>query len=269
MRARSVPTLHTIDAVARSLELATPMAEDAGRAVPAPVPAPYAETGKALDYLTARRRVAEAGVRYPAAAPVRGVAGLRAAAAELAGPYVLKAGWVEHKTEVGGVAVALADGDAAEAAFLEMSARLGEGEYVLEQMDTQRDTVELIVGARRDPSFGPVVLVGVGGVQAELYRDVQLALAPVSEDEARSMIASLRAHALFEGWRGRPPVDVASAAAVVVAVSRLLVDGPDLVECEVNPLRVGPDGAVAVDALVVADRPTTDRPTPFREGELR
>lgn len=268
MRARSVPTLHTIDAVARSLELATTMAEDAVRTAPAPVAPPYAETGKALDYLAARGRVAEAGVRYPGAAPVRDVAGLRTATARLAAPYVLKAGWVEHKTEVGGVAVALADAHAAEAAFLEMSGRLGAGEYVLEEMDAQRDTVELIVGARRDPSFGPVVLVGVGGVQAELYRDVQLALAPVSEEEARGMISALRAHALFDGWRGRPPVDVGAAAAVVAAVSRLLADGPDLVECEINPLRVGPDGAVAVDALVIADRPAHPS-TPSREGELR
>lgn len=258
MRARAVPTLHTIDAVARSLELATTMAEDAGRPVPGPVATPVAETGKALDYLAGRERVAAAGVTYPGAAPVRDVAGLRAAAERLAAPYVLKAGWLEHKTEVGGVAVGLADAPSAEAAFVAMHARLGEGEYVLEEMDRQSDTVELIVGARRDGSFGPVVLVGLGGVQAELYRDVQLALAPVGEDEARTMIEALRAYPLLDGWRGRPAVDVDAAARVVAAVSRLLAEEADLVECEINPLRVGPGGAVAVDALVLAaDRTPT------------
>lgn len=258
MRARAVPTLHTIDAVARSLELATTMAEDAGRPVPGPVTAPVAESGKALDYLAGRERVAAAGVTYPGAAPVRDVAGLRAAAEQLAPPYVLKAGWLEHKTEVGGVAVGLADAPSAEAAFLAMHARLGEGEYVLEEMDRQSDAVELIVGARRDSSFGPVVLVGLGGVQAELYRDVQLALAPVGEDEARTMIEALRAYPLLDGWRGRPAVDVDAAARVVAAVSRLLAEEADLVECEINPLRVGPGGAVAVDALVLAaDRTPT------------
>lgn len=258
MRARAVPTLHTIDAVARSLELATTMAEDAGRPVPGPVAEPVAETGKALDYLAGRERVAAAGVTYPGAAPVRDVAGLRAAAGRLAAPYVLKAGWLEHKTEVGGVAVGLADATAAEVAFVAMHARLGEGDYVLEEMDRQSDAVELIVGARRDGSFGPVVLVGLGGVQAELYRDVQLALAPVGEDEARAMIEALRAYPLLDGWRGRPAVDVDAAARVVAGVSRLLAEEADLVECEINPLRVGPGGAVAVDALVLAaDRTPT------------
>jgi len=259
MREQAVPTMHTIDAVARSLELATTMAEDAERPVPPPVPAPTAETGKALDYLAGRDRVAAAGVAYPGAAPVRTVDDLRAAAGRLTAPYVLKAGWLEHKTEVGGVAVGLADAAAAEAAYLAMSARLGEGDYVLEEMDRQPDTVELIVGARRDGSFGPVVLVGLGGVQAELYRDVQLALAPVGAGQARAMIEALRAYPLLDGWRGRPAVDVDAAAEVVAAVSRLLAEDPDLVECEINPLRVGPEGAVAVDALVVA----ADRiPTP-------
>lgn len=252
MRARSVPTMHTIDAVARSLDLATTMAEDASRAVPGPVSVATADSGKALDYLSGRELVAAAGVAYPGAASVRDLGGLRAAAATLAAPYVLKAGWLEHKTEVGGVVIGLADASAAEAAFTEMSARLGAGDYVLEEMDQQTDTVELIVGARRDASFGPVVLVGLGGVQAELYRDVQVALAPVGLDEARAMLAALRGSALLDGWRGRPAVDAGAAAAVVAAVSRLLAESPDLVECEINPLRVGPDGAVAVDALVIA-----------------
>jgi acyl-CoA synthetase (NDP forming) len=258
MREQAVPTMHTIDAVARSLELATTMAEDASRVVPRPVAAPTSESGKALDYLAGRDRIAAAGVTYPGAAAVRTVADLRAAAASLSAPYVLKAGWLEHKTEVGGVAVGLVDATAAEASFVAMSGRLGEGEYVLEEMDRQADTVELIVGARRDGSFGPVVLVGLGGVQAELYRDVQIALAPVGEDEARTMIESLRAYALLDGWRGRPAVDVDAAARVVAAVSRLLAEDPELVECEINPLRVGPEGAVAVDALVLAaDRTET------------
>lgn len=251
MREQAVPTLHTIDAVARSLELATTMAEDADRPVPGPVAAPTAETGKALDYLAARERLASAGVAYPAAARVRDVDELRLATQRLAAPYVLKAGWLEHKTEVAGVAVGLPDAGAAEAALTAMRGRLGPGDYVLEEMDQQADAVELIVGARRDGSFGPVVLVGLGGVQAELYRDVQVALAPVGDDEARRMIESLHAYPLLDGWRGRPVVDVAAAARVVAAFSRLLAEDPDLVECEINPLRVGPAGAVAVDALVV------------------
>ncbi|MEO5652494.1 MAG: acetate--CoA ligase family protein, partial [Marmoricola sp.] len=136
-------------------------------------------------------------------------------------------------------------------ALEEMRIRLGPGRYVVEEMDTRPDTIELIVGTRRDRSFGPLVLVGAGGVTAELYRDTEVALAPVSEDEAEQMLRSLKLAPVLGGWRGRPAVDVHAAARVVAAVSRLLVEQPDVVEAEINPLRVGPDGAVALDVLVL------------------
>ena len=158
--------------------------------------------------------------------------------------------------------VGLPDADAVVDAFTDMRSRLGDGAYVLEEMDAQRDVAELIVGAHRDPSFGPVVLVGLGGVQAELHKDVQVALAPVDEGEALAMIRSLRSYPLLDGWRGRPRVDVESAARAVAALSRLLAERADVVEAEVNPLRVGPAGAVAVDALVALNEhpgiPPTD-----------
>jgi acyl-CoA synthetase (NDP forming) len=253
MRAHAVPTLHTIDAVARSLALVTDLAELSSLPVPEVSPA-SAETGDALPYLEGRARIADRGVRYPAAEAVHSAEEVREAAGRLTAPYVLKAGWLDHKTDVGGIAVQLPDADTAVAAFSGMVGRLGEGEYVLEEMDG-RDAVELIVGARRDPSFGPLVLVGIGGVQAEVYRDVQLGLAPVTEEQARRMLEALRGYPMLTGWRGRPPVDLAAAASVVAAVSRLLAEQPDVLECEINPLRVGPGGALAVDALVTAAAP--------------
>jgi acyl-CoA synthetase (NDP forming) len=260
MRARSVPTLHTIDSVARSLDLAVSLAEAAALPAPGPVEPSTADVGGSLDYLAGRELVGSYGVTYPGASAVRSDAELLSAAAGLRAPYVLKAGWLEHKSEVGGVAVGLADAEAALTAFRAMHARLGEGEYVLEEMDDQRDAVELIVGVRRDPSFGPVVLVGAGGVQAELHRDVRLALAPVSESGATALIRGLAAAPLLDGWRGAPAVDVAAAARVVAALSRLVAERPEVVECEVNPLRVGPAGAVAVDALVVVAEPVGAAP---------
>ncbi len=175
MRAQAVPTLHTIDAVARSLGLAASVAEHAGAPLGRPE-APDGEVGASADYLRGRELLASSGIRYLQALAVRSVDDVPQAVSRLEAPYVLKAGWIEHKTEVGGVAVGLADEAAVLAAFPEMYARLGEGGYVLEEMDRRHDTVELIVGARRDPSFGPVVMVGLGGVQAELYQDVQIAL---------------------------------------------------------------------------------------------
>ncbi|RBY76842.1 CoA-binding protein [Geodermatophilus sp. TF02-6] len=265
MRAHAVPTLHTVDAVARSLALAADLAEQPGGLVPEVAPS-SAGTGDPLPYLEGRARIAASGVRYPAAEAVHTAEDVRRASGRLTAPYVLKAGWLEHKTDVGGVAVALADADAAVAAFRGMLARLGEGAYVLEEMDGRRDTVELIVGAHRDPSFGPVVLVGIGGVQAEVYRDVRIGLAPVTQEQGRRMVESLRGYPVLTGWRGRPPVDVDAAASVVAAVSRLLAEQPDVAECEINPLRVGPDAAVAVDALVVAAPDDAQIPARTRTG---
>jgi acyl-CoA synthetase (NDP forming) len=253
MRANAVPTLHTIDAVARSLARAAELVEVGGSSLPeiAVHPAPTGHP-EAVAYLAGRTLLAGYGLRYPGAEQVRDAADVRAAATRLSAPYVLKAGWLEHKTDVGGVALGLSDEAAAVAALASMAQRLGPGDYVLEEMDPGTDAVELIVGGRRDPSFGPLVLVGLGGVQAELYRDVRLALAPVTVEQARTLIESLDGYPLLTGWRGRPPVDVTAAAEAVAAVSRLLAEHPEITECEVNPLRVGPDGAVAVDALVLA-----------------
>jgi acetate---CoA ligase (ADP-forming) len=250
LRASAVPTLHTIDAAARSLARAADLSAGGTDPVAEVAPGPDA-AGPALPYLAARERVAAYGVAYPAAQPVRTADEVRTAAAALRAPFVLKAGWIEHRSDVGGVAAGLADVDAAVAALADMTARLGEGDYVLEEMDARPGVVELIVGARRDEAFGPVVLVGLGGVQAEVYRDVQVALAPVSVDEARAMLGRLRGAPLLTGWRGAPVVDLDAAAAVAAAVSRMLATETDLAEVEVNPLRVGPDGAVGVDALVL------------------
>lgn len=255
LRAQAVPALHTIDAAARSLALAVELASRQATLNTLPGPGTrhsvFKVPGRCAGYLAARDLFESYGVRYPPGLPVRDEEQLRRATSELAPPYVLKAAWLEHKTEVGGVVLGLPDAAAVKDAFADLAGQLGPGEYVLEEMDTRDPVVELIVGARVDPSFGPLVLVGLGGVQAEVYRDVQVALAPVDEDEAVAMLGRLRAFPLLRGWRGRPPVDVAAAARTVVAVSRVVAEHRDVIECEINPLRVAPDGAVAVDALVV------------------
>ena len=111
--------------------------------------------------------------------------------------------------------------------------------------------LELIVGLTRDPQVGPVVLVGLGGILAEALDDVAVALAPVDADEALTMIDRLRGARLLEGIRGQPAVDRDAIARIVVAVSRLGFDRPDIVEIDLNPVIAGPGGAMAVDGLVV------------------
>jgi hypothetical protein len=111
--------------------------------------------------------------------------------------------------------------------------------------------VELIVGGKRDPRFGPLVLVGLGGVLAEVLDDVAVALAPVAEAEAEWLVRSLHGAAVLAGVRGRPAVDIAAAARAVAALSRAFAACPALEELDVNPLLVLPDGAVALDARTV------------------
>ncbi len=107
-----------------------------------------------------------------------------------------------------------------------MHARLGDGDYVVEEQDTRPDVVEILVAARRDPQLGAVVVVGAGGTETEIHRDVRLECAPVSHDAATAMLDGLRAAPLLHGWRGRSPVDVDKLADVVVAVSRLIAQPP-------------------------------------------
>ncbi|MFF3489719.1 acetate--CoA ligase family protein [Streptomyces sp. NPDC002795] len=204
-------------------------------------------------YLAARRLLGEAGVSFPRAVEIP--AGTRdpvAVAASLSAPVVLKADWLEHKSEHGGVATGLWDPGALRAAYQDMVERLGPHRYVVEEMDRRADAVEVLVAARRDASFGPVVVVGAGGVRAELSRDLALELAPCSRATAHAMVRSLRMAPLLHGWRGRHPLDVEALVDVVVAVSEVIAGREDIDEVELNPVRLAPGGALAVDALVLA-----------------
>ena len=120
--------------------------------------------------------------------------------------------------------------------------------------------LELIVGMRRDPSFGACVMVGLGGVLAEVLDDVAIRLAPVTQAVAHEMLDQLRAAQLLAGTRGRPAVDRAAVVELVVALSRLAIERPDLVEIDLKPVIASTGGAVAVDALVVLAAPGSEAP---------
>ncbi len=161
-----------------------------------------------------------------------------AAAAELGYPVALKAGELLHKSEAGGVMLGLGDENALAEAFEELTARLGAQVLSVERMAPVAEGVELIVGAKRDPRFGAVVLVGLGGVYAEILDDVAVALAPIDDRQAERLIRSLRGAPLLEGARGRPPLHIAAAAHAVAAVSRAAAACPQILELDVNPLLV-------------------------------
>ena len=113
--------------------------------------------------------------------------------------------------------------------------------------------LEVIVGARNDPSWGPVVLLGLGGVAAEALGDAPMRLAPLSTTDAIEMIDGLQASALFNSFRGAPARDKAALANVIVTVGNIIVDTSGVREIDLNPVRVyaDGDGAIALDALIV------------------
>jgi hypothetical protein len=115
--------------------------------------------------------------------------------------------------------------------------------------------IELLVGTRIDAAFGPVVLVGSGGVLTELVRDVEVRLAPVDEDTAREMLVATRAGRLMLGLRNRPAADIGAVARLVCTLSEVAWTNRDSIESiEINPVLARPDGAFALDALVTYQR---------------
>ncbi len=130
-------------------------------------------------------------------------------------------------------------------------ATLSASDYSVERTAPVGEGIELIVGSRRDPRFGPVTLVGLGGLYAEVLGDFVVALAPVDEDDAEKLIRSLRGAPLLTGARGRTPLDVAAAARMTAALSRVAAEHPEIDELEINPLLVLREGAIGLDARIV------------------
>jgi len=208
---------------------------------------PAAEPVAGTSYAGARAALADAGVPFGPARTVRTAGEAAAAAEELGYPVVLKALGALHKSDAGGVVLGLRDAVEVAAAV----DRLAAPSYSVEAQEETAAGFELLVGARWDARFGPVVVVGAGGVLAELLRDTAAALAPVGVEAAEELLSSLRCAAVLEGVRGRPPLDVAAAAAAVAALSRFAAAHPELAEVEVNPLLVRERGAVALDGRLV------------------
>ena len=167
-----------------------------------------------------------------------------------------------HKTEVGGVILGLSDAAAVRAAAETMRARLIAQEpqarvegFLVQEMVAG---VEMILGVREDPQFGPFMLAGLGGVMVEAMRDVAIRLLPVDEDTARDMLATLRGAPLLGEFRGRPARDLDAMVRAMTGLSRLFLDHrPWLSDLEINPLivRAKNEGVRAVDVRVVRRKP--------------
>ena len=164
-----------------------------------------------------------------------------------------------HKSDIGGVKVGVAFNDVYDA-YEDLVTRARNyqpdadvlGVQVQELLELD-DAVETIVGVNRDPQFGPLVLFGLGGIFVEVMEDTSLRVAPVGESEAREMTEEIQSAPLLRGARGREPVDVDAVVETVQRLSQLATDFPAILELDVNPLVVQPDGATAVDLRLTTD----------------
>ena len=164
-------------------------------------------------------------------------------------PVALKTLGADHKSDVGGVVLDIADAAACSAAYRAMAERLG-GDVSVHAMAAPG--VEISVGMVRDINFGPLVVVAAGGVMVELLADRAVACPPVTAAHALEMLRSLRIAPLLTGWRGQPPVSIDALAEVIVGFSQLSTELGDFLDAvETNPVIASPTGAIAVDALVV------------------
>jgi len=212
---------------------------------------------------SAKAVLAEAGLPVPREAVARSLDEALAAAREMGFPLVLKivSPDIAHKTEVGGVFVGVRSEAQLREEYGQLLARVASkapGARIAGVLVAQmvQGGVELILGARKDPVFGPMVMAGLGGIFAEIFKDVALQPAPVDEAQATAMLRSLKAFPLLDGARGRPKADVQAAARAIAALSRFAVRHADSVcEIDINPLVVLEQGrgAHALDALLVPE----------------
>ena len=179
-------------------------------------------------------------------------AGAGAAAAAIGGPVALKASaaGLIHKTDVGAVALSLQTPADVEKAAIRMADHLKARGFYLDGFVLQPmagDGVQMLVGMVSDPLFGPVVACGAGGTTAELLKDVAIAICPMTDKDAHDMVRSLATFPLLDGYRGAPKAAVGALEEVVLRLSALAGEHPEIAELDLNPVIVSPGGAIAVD----------------------
>jgi acetyltransferase len=255
------PFLQGLEPTLRALNGLWFHAQRTGRRPPLPPPAPPSDlTPETLD-----RTLAKYGIWLPQSRDVATAGEAVAAAGAIGFPVALKirSADIPHKTEAGGVALDLRSVDAVRKAAddLVASARAAYPNARIDGFLVQEmvSGIEAIVGARSDKLYGPLVLVGAGGILVELARDAALRLLPVAKADVTAMIDSLKLGKLLTGYRGRPSADRAALEQAVMALAQFYLDHRARIEdIEVNPLMVRPQGkgAVAVDVRVIWNKNT-------------
>lgn len=181
-------------------------------------------------------------------------------AEEIEYPVVLKivSPDIIHKSDVGGVIVNVKDSRDARNAYKQIMGNVKKHKpdaeiigMLVQEMAPQ--STEVIVGATKDPQFGPTLMFGLGGIFVEILKDVTFRIAPITEDEAREMITEVRAYPLLKGYRNTPPADVEAIVKILLNASRLVMDHQEIRELDLNPIMVYRKGAKTVDARIILE----------------
>ena len=210
-------------------------------------PVAAASSTRLLDEAEAKGRLATYGIEVPAGMMVPAT-DVVTAAVEIGYPVTLKGLGAAHKSESGAVRVGLLSDEA----MVEALASMPVSDHYLVEATVTDVVAEVLVAVRRDPPIGWLVTLGFGGVTTELWGDVTHLLAPVTTDDVRTALTTLRSHPLLCGFRGRPAADIDALVTLVVTLTEAVV-GTSAVEVELNPVLVGRSGAVAVDALWIEE----------------
>ena len=207
--------------------------------------------------------LARLGIPVPRGGLAHGVAEAHEIAERIGYPVVIKAQAAElaHKSDVGGVIVGIADADELAAAWERLHKNVATAwpGHALEAIlvETMAPSgVEMVVGGRRDPDWGPVVMVGLGGIWIEALHDVRLLPPDLSRAAIAEEVAKLKGFGLLRGARGRPPADIDALVDTIATIGALLISRPEVAEIDINPLVVYPKGVLALDVLFVVSAGT-------------
>ena len=230
----------------------------ASRMLPPPLPVLPSAAGP-VSTLAGARLLASCGVVLARTELAATAADAVACAGRIGYPVALKieSPDILHKTDAGGVALGLTDAAAVAAAFARIveNARRFNGAARVDGVIVQQmapDGIDLVIGLKNDPLFGAVVMAGLGGIHVEIFRDIAFRKAPVSPAEAGRMLDELKSKALLSGVRGSAAIDINALTHLISAVSQFgAAAGARLAELDLNPVRAGPDGAIALDWLML------------------
>lgn len=214
----------------------------------------------ALTEIESKKLISEVGITTVETRLATSQRGAIAISKEMRFPVVLKivSPDILHKSDVGGVRVGLANGSQVGKAYREIiaAAKQSNPRAHIEGIAVQRVVgagVEVIIGVSKDPQFGPVIMFGLGGILVELLKDVSFRVVPLNRRDASEMIREVKSYPLLDGFRGQDPVNIPLLEEMILKVSDFAERNPEIKELDLNPVIVGKDSAVAVDARIVLE----------------